>query len=471
MTKTKIYIRADGNSEIGLGHVIRSLALAEMLKEDFDCIFATRFLTDYITTEAHKVCNDIIKLPESDEHFDAFLSFLSGNEIVVLDNYFYDTDYQRAIKNRGCKLVCIDDIHDKHFVADVVINHAPGISKEQYSAEYYTQFCLGLEYSLLREPFRQEIDSIHYSAPEQLNSIFVCFGGADYMNLTEKTIDVLLQNNVGNISAVIGDANKHAVKLKNKFKDNHIVSILNDLSSNEIVQVLKKSDLAIVPSSSILLEVFSIGMPVITGFYVKNQEEASNFIVQQGLAVGVNMVSVEYPLMLKNALAVIGQNECYQMVLQQKRTIKNPKQSYMKIFQELIDGMAPTNFYSFKNFTSLNEMEIRQVWEWRNHAEIRKWMYNQDIIPIENHMQFIENLKNDSSKQYWLVERKNIPIGTMSIVDIKEKTGEWGYYIAPEFHEKNLSIECGHKTACEIEKIIDEKFGITATVHIEPIKE
>ena len=46
--KPKIYIRADGNSGIGLGHVIRSLALAEMLKEDFNCIFATRFLTDHI---------------------------------------------------------------------------------------------------------------------------------------------------------------------------------------------------------------------------------------------------------------------------------------------------------------------------------------------------------------------------------------------------------------------------------------
>ena len=40
----KILFRADGNEEIGYGHVIRSLALADMLKENFECIFVTRFL-------------------------------------------------------------------------------------------------------------------------------------------------------------------------------------------------------------------------------------------------------------------------------------------------------------------------------------------------------------------------------------------------------------------------------------------
>ena len=29
-------------------------------------------------------------------------------------------DYQRAIKQKGCRLVCVDDMHDKHYVADVV---------------------------------------------------------------------------------------------------------------------------------------------------------------------------------------------------------------------------------------------------------------------------------------------------------------------------------------------------------------
>ena len=43
-------------------------------------------------------------------------------KIVVLDGYHFDTNYQTKIKQKGCKLVCIDDLHDKHFVADIIIH-------------------------------------------------------------------------------------------------------------------------------------------------------------------------------------------------------------------------------------------------------------------------------------------------------------------------------------------------------------
>src|SRR4030095_2375161 len=83
-------------------------------------------------------------------------SGLKGDEIVVLDGYNFKTTYQQQIKSKGCKLVCIDDIHAYHFVADVVINHAPGIDAKQYSCEAYTQLYLGTKYVLLKKIFLDE---------------------------------------------------------------------------------------------------------------------------------------------------------------------------------------------------------------------------------------------------------------------------------------------------------------------------
>jgi spore coat polysaccharide biosynthesis predicted glycosyltransferase SpsG len=119
--KRKVIFRADAGQNIGYGHFIRSLALADMLRNDFDILFATVNPTDYQKAELAKVCPFIGFKEET--HFNDFRYFLKGNEIVVLDNYFFTTDYQKAIKEKGCKLVCIDDMHDKHYVADVVINH------------------------------------------------------------------------------------------------------------------------------------------------------------------------------------------------------------------------------------------------------------------------------------------------------------------------------------------------------------
>lgn len=43
----KIYFRADASATIGYGHFIRTLALADMLKDDFDCTFFTCHPTSY----------------------------------------------------------------------------------------------------------------------------------------------------------------------------------------------------------------------------------------------------------------------------------------------------------------------------------------------------------------------------------------------------------------------------------------
>ena len=153
MPNKKVILRADGNSEIGMGHFYRTLALGEMLKNDFECIFATQTPVRQQINELKKTFGNLINLPANDTHFNQFLNHLNGNEIVVLDNYYFDTSYQKKIQDKGCKLVCIDDIHDKHYVADIVINHAPGLNKSVFSTENYTKLLLGLDYTLLRKDF------------------------------------------------------------------------------------------------------------------------------------------------------------------------------------------------------------------------------------------------------------------------------------------------------------------------------
>jgi len=97
--------------------------------------------------------------------------------------------------------------------------------------------------------------------------------------------------------------------------------------------------------------------------------------------------------------------------------------------------------YEFVNFVDIKEEEKRIVWQWRNHENIRQWMYNTKIIEWKDHLKFIEGLKMDSTKKYWLVKKGDNYIGVSSMVDINNKSGEWGYYIAPDLHEKNLGVE------------------------------
>ena len=53
------------------------------------------------------------------------------------------------------------------------------------------------------------------------------------------------------------------------------------------------------------------------------------------------------------------------------------------------------------NFIDLKLEEKEMILKWRNHPEIRKWMYNQDNITLENHLKFIEELKIKDDQLYF----------------------------------------------------------------------
>lgn len=53
-----------------------------------------------------------------------------------------------------------------------------------------------------------------------------------------------------------------------------------------------------------------------------------------------------------------------------------------------------------KNFTQLNEDEVALVLKWRNHASVATFM-KQKHITKQEHLDFIESLKSDCSKEYF----------------------------------------------------------------------
>lgn len=258
--KRRIFFRADASATIGYGHFIRTLALADMLKDDFDCVFFTTEPSQYQIDELDKVCRFVILHEEG--KFENFLGYLDGTEIVVLDNYFFTTDYQRQIKAKGCKLVCIDDMHEKHYVADAIINHGP-VTPEEFDCEPYTKLALGSDYVLLRKPFLQPLQN-----KKRNNSVVVNFGGADPLHLTDKVISMLVQMNTSyDIITILGD--KTFLSEENRKK----VKIVKNLSAQQMADLFESSAFGILPGSTVSMEAASRGLPLMIGYFVDNQEE------------------------------------------------------------------------------------------------------------------------------------------------------------------------------------------------------
>lgn len=101
------------------------------------------------------------------------------------------------------------------------------------------------------------------------------------------------------------------------------------------------------------------------------------------------------------------------------------------------------NDYTFTNFINLDANLIKQVWQWRNAPEIRAYMYNKEIISLENHLRFVQSLSDRDDIAYWLVRKGEDPIGVTNLTDIniEESSAELGYYMVPSKLNSGLGLE------------------------------
>lgn len=266
--KPKVYIRADGNSRIGLGHLTRCTALAHMLKEDFEIMVVSREVPDSMLTENERNGFKWRKISNETE----FLDQLNVDHIVVLDGYHFDTEYQKQIKSIGAKLICIDDLHDKKFIADLIINHAPGIKPDDYQAQPYTQFALGPQYALLRPVFLEQAQKERKI--EKIDTLFICFGGSDSENLTESTYRIARDFEIFKKIIVVTGPAYHYLDSMNLLVDTDARIVhYNSVNEEQMLSLMLESDLAIVPASGLLFEVLASEMIALAGYYTENQQK------------------------------------------------------------------------------------------------------------------------------------------------------------------------------------------------------
>ena len=84
------------------------------------------------------------------------------------------------------------------------------------------------------------------------------------------------------------------------------------------------------------------------------------------------------------------------------------------------------------NFTDLTLDEKKMILSWRNNPTVKKWMYTQDDISLENHLKFIEQLLGKKDKVYFLVKQHSQNIGIIDFNNITLDRVDMGIYTNPD---------------------------------------
>ncbi len=277
----RVVFRADGNKEIGYGHFVRSLGLADIIKDEFECYFAIIDPSEYQQQQIEKsFCKLIILQKDNASVF--FLSCLRTDDIVVIDDYHVSVEYQQKIRSLGCKLIYIDDHNDKHYVCDVLINNIPGFLSESFHKESYTKLYLGTDYALLRKEF---FNPAYRNVIKEPNTVFLAFGGSDPYNISKKIIAYIKE--IGNefrLKLLIGDAYDCFEEIEGVQN----LDIYKNISADKVAELIASCEICIIPASSLLNEAACISSKILLGYFADNQKQPYDFFVNNKLAIGID---------------------------------------------------------------------------------------------------------------------------------------------------------------------------------------
>ena len=85
----------------------------------------------------------------------------------------------------------------------------------------------------------------------------------------------------------------------------------------------------------------------------------------------------------------------------------------------------------FHNFTELSLKDKEIIFSWRNSLEVKKWMLTSDTISLSNHLKFIESLKSNKDRLYFLLKNSTQSLGVISFIEITQSSCFLGIYKNP----------------------------------------
>lgn len=281
MAKEKITFCCNASTEIGGGHVMRCISLAEGYRDaGYECAF---------------ICNKEAEamIPQ----LSAFEVLAEGSfvhtDIVIIDNYGWDAQYEQKWREYAQLIAVIDDLADRSHDCDVLIDMTYGRQASDYQGlvSDKTTMLVGHDYIILRpqfSDFRQKAIQKRQNT-NKVENILISFGMTNPFQVTERALQsaMAFQDWPLNISVVMGkDAQTLAdVKALVDVETMHNISLA--LNVTNMAEYIYHADLAIGASGTASWERCCLGLPSLQYIIADNQKLVAKNLADAGAIINL----------------------------------------------------------------------------------------------------------------------------------------------------------------------------------------
>lgn len=250
LNKKRILLKTDSTDIIGTGHIFRCISLASKLT-NHDVVFLLDEKKPIGIELVSKENYPIITHNGDKDLMEKILEF--NPDIVVNDILDTDVDYMGQLKDLGYFIINFEDIGPGTQYANLVFDAL--YENESNIPNVYS----GPDYYMLRGEFYYH--SFKY-VQEEVNEVLLTFGGTDPNNLTEKTLEAIIDSGFDkSITVILGIGYKDKTGIKNRYENNINVRILENVKN--MSDYMAAADLIFTSAGRTMYEVASLAVPCV----------------------------------------------------------------------------------------------------------------------------------------------------------------------------------------------------------------
>jgi hypothetical protein len=426
MNPLRIAFRTDANQQIGTGHFMRCLTLAdEICRSAADICFVSRALPMHLQQMLSERGFHCIALPESEVTLETdelpHASWLKNSQAkdaeqtmaalgagtwnwLVVDHYALDHRFEKPLRAVCQHVMVIDDLADRVHDCDVLLDqnfHQGQALRYLDKVPAHCRLLLGPSFALLRPEFKAMRDKVQVRTGK-VNNILVFFGGVDADNLTGQVIELLISLNLGvQINVVIGQQHPQKEKIQQLCVQH---SYNCHVQTNQMASLMAEADLAIGTGGTAVWERCSMGLPSLCLLSAENQRQQLQDLQSAGL--------VNAPTCQENAMTFLTS------YLKCKGTSFNSRQLQSQCMMALVDGRGAGKVVN-KLKAQVVQMRVadakdaQAIFEWRNHPSVRNHSANTQEINWGKHCEWFKQRLSDNSGSILIGEVNRQALGVV----------------------------------------------------------
>lgn len=441
----RVAIRVDASSQIGTGHFMRCLTLADALCQRGAVVhFVSRHLPQYLVAMLQDRGLGFTQIGFAEDpaasgqlahaawlgttqHVDAAQSrdALEGAswDWLIVDHYALDATWERAMRALVGKIAAIDDIADRIHDCDVLIDqnfHEDATARYRELVPVHCRLLLGPGYAMLRSEFREARRNMG-AWSGHVKRVLIFFGGMDQENYTGRVLEAMRRLDLAGmvVDVVIGKQHPYLRQIQEVCLDDgwhcHV-------QTDRMGQLMSAADMAIGAGGVAVWERCCVGLPSFVIPTAQNQEEQVFNLASRGVVYAPALKNKSADEVSGHVRALL-ENSCLLRALSNAGTALVDGDGVLRVANRLMGSQI--------TMRRASQDDSYNIFTWRNALEIRSVSRNQDLISWQDHQAWFAAVLSSEARYLLIGELFGHSVGVVRF-DVLDGVAEVSIYLTPE---------------------------------------